>query len=132
MSGAGGPISELNGSPRASSGPRHLAPGIRSRRATLKCPMKINAYLAKSSVVAALGGLLFGFDTAVISGATGALRSTYALTDWSLGLTVAAALYGTILGSMFGGIPGDRYGRRASLRITAVLYLISALGCAFA
>lgn len=94
--------------------------------------MKINAYLAKSSVVAALGGLLFGFDTAVISGATGALRSTYALTDWSLGLTVAAALYGTILGSMFGGIPGDKYGRRASLRITAVLYVISALGCAFA
>jgi SP family arabinose:H+ symporter-like MFS transporter len=94
--------------------------------------MKINAYLAKSSVVAALGGLLFGFDTAVISGATGALRSTYALTDWSLGLTVAAALYGTILGSMFGGIPGDKYGRRASLRITAVLYVVSALGCAFA
>jgi len=94
--------------------------------------MKINAYLAKSSVVAALGGLLFGFDTAVISGATGALRSTFALTDWSLGLTVAAALYGTILGSMFGGVPGDKYGRRASLRITAVLYVISALGCAFA
>src|SRR5271169_5177386 len=94
--------------------------------------MKINAYLAKSSVVAALGGLLFGFDTAVIAGATAALTTLYHLTPASLGLTVAAALYGTILGSMFGGIPGDRYGRRGSLRITAILYLISALGCAFA
>jgi len=94
--------------------------------------MKMNAYLAKSSVVAALGGLLFGFDTAVISGATSALSSLYHLSPTSLGFTVAAALYGTVIGSMFGGIPGDRYGRRASLRITAVLYLISALGCALA
>jgi SP family arabinose:H+ symporter-like MFS transporter len=92
----------------------------------------MNAYLAKSSLVAALGGLLFGFDTAVIAGATGALTATYALSPATLGLTVAAALYGTILGAMFGGIPGDLYGRRASLRITAVLYLLSALGCAFA
>jgi len=94
--------------------------------------MTINGNLAKSSVVAALGGLLFGFDTAVISGATGALRTQYSLSDFSLGVTVSAALVGTILGAMFGGIPGDRYGRRASLRITAVLYLVSALGCAFA
>src|ERR1022692_5014665 len=94
--------------------------------------MRINGYLAKSSLVAALGGLLFGFDTAVISGATGALTTTYSLTPATLGLTVAAALYGTIVGAMFGGIPGDRYGRRGSLRITAVLYLLSALGCAFA
>src|ERR1039457_3511165 len=94
--------------------------------------MRINGYLAKSSLVAALGGLLFGFDTAVISGATGALTTTYSLTPATLGLTVAAALYGTIVGAMFGGVPGDRYGRRGSLRITAVLYLLSALGCAFA
>jgi SP family arabinose:H+ symporter-like MFS transporter len=94
--------------------------------------MKINAYLARSSVVAALGGLLFGFDTAVISGATTALTTTYSLTTWSLGLTVAAALYGTIIGAMFGGVPGDRYGRRGSLRITAILYLVSSLGCALA
>jgi len=94
--------------------------------------LSMNAYLAKSSVVAALGGLLFGFDTAVIAGATAALTTTYALSPATLGQTVATALYGTILGAMFGGIPGDVYGRRASLRITAVLYLISALGCAFA
>jgi SP family arabinose:H+ symporter-like MFS transporter len=94
--------------------------------------MKINGYLAKSSLVAALGGLLFGFDTAVISGATGALTATYGLTPASLGFTVSAAIAGTIFGAMFGGIPGDRYGRRASLRITGILYLLSALGCAFA
>jgi sugar porter (SP) family MFS transporter len=94
--------------------------------------MTINGYLAKSSVVAALGGLLFGFDTAVIAGATAALQKQYSLTDAALGVTVSAALVGTILGAMFGGIPGDRYGRRNSLRITAVLYLVSALGCAFA
>jgi len=94
--------------------------------------MTINGYLAKSSVVAALGGLLFGFDTAVIAGVTSALQKQYSLTDAALGVTVSAALVGTILGAMFGGIPGDRYGRRNSLRITAILYLISALGCAFA
>jgi sugar porter (SP) family MFS transporter len=94
--------------------------------------MTINGYLAKSSGVAALGGLLFGFDTAVISGTTAALRTQYSLSDDALGITVSSALVGTILGAMFGGIPGDRYGRRNSLRITAVLYLISALGCAFA
>jgi SP family arabinose:H+ symporter-like MFS transporter len=95
-------------------------------------PMEINGYLAKSSVVAALGGLLFGFDTAVISGTTAALTTAYDLTPTTLGITVSAALWGTIIGAMFGGIPGDKYGRRASLRITAVLYLLSALGCAFA
>jgi MFS transporter, SP family, arabinose:H+ symporter len=94
--------------------------------------MQLNAYLVRSSVVAALGGLLFGFDTAVISGVTAALRTQYSLTNLTLGFTVSAALVGTILGAMFGGIPGDRYGRRASLRITAILYLISAIGCAFA
>jgi sugar porter (SP) family MFS transporter len=94
--------------------------------------MKLNAYLAKSSLVAALGGLLFGFDTAVIAGTTSALTATWSLTPATLGLTVAAALYGTIIGAMFGGVPGDRYGRRASLRITGVLYFLSALGCAFA
>lgn len=92
----------------------------------------MNSYLVKSAVVAALGGLLFGFDTAVIAGATAALSAKFDLTPAMLGVTVSSALWGTILGAMFGGIPGDRYGRRASLQITAVLYLISALGCAFA
>jgi SP family arabinose:H+ symporter-like MFS transporter len=94
--------------------------------------MRLTGYLVKSTIVAALGGLLFGFDTAVIAGATGALSAAYHLSPGTLGFTVASALYGTILGSMLAGIPGDRYGRRDSLRLMAVLYLISAIGCAFA
>jgi len=94
--------------------------------------MELNANLIKSTTVAALGGLLFGFDTAVIAGTTHALTDTFQLSPGALGMTVAAALWGTILGAMFAGIPGDRYGRRDSLRIMAVLYLVSAVGCALA
>jgi sugar porter (SP) family MFS transporter len=94
--------------------------------------MKLNAYLAKSTIVAALGGLLFGFDTAVIAGATGALKSQFDLTPLMLGVTVSMALWGTVLGSLLAGIPGDRNGRRASLRLMAILYILSAFGCAFA
>ena len=68
----------------------------------------------------------------MIAGTTSALRLQYSLSDTALGVTVSAALVGTIFGAMFGGVPGDRYGRRDSLRITGVLYLLSALGCAFA
>jgi sugar porter (SP) family MFS transporter len=93
---------------------------------------KLGSYLVRSTIVAALGGLLFGFDTAVIAGTTRDLTATFQLSPWSLGLTVASALWGTILGAIFAGIPGDRYGRRDSLRIMAVLYVVSALGCAFA
>src|SRR3989440_12572134 len=94
--------------------------------------MKLNLYLLKSTVIAALGGLLFGFDTAVIAGTTHALSDTFTLSPAALGLTVSVALWGTILGSMFAGIPGDKIGRRDSLRAMAVLYVVSALGCAFA
>jgi sugar porter (SP) family MFS transporter len=94
--------------------------------------MRLTGILVRSTVVAALGGLLFGFDTAVISGTTAGLTSAFALTPGRLGLTVAIALIGTVVGSIFAGIPGDRYGRSDSLRIMAILYLISALGCAFA
>jgi sugar porter (SP) family MFS transporter len=92
--------------------------------------MNLTPNLAKSTAVAALGGLLFGFDTAVISGATGTLTQTFQLSPGGLGVTVASALAGTIVGAMLAGFPGDRYGRRDSLRIMAILYLISAIGCA--
>src|SRR5437588_10312792 len=94
--------------------------------------MKLNSTLLKSTAVAALGGLLFGFDTVVISGAIQALEGLYDLTPVWKGFTVAAALLGTVIGSMFAGIPGDRLGRRASLRWMAILYVVSAAGCAFA
>ena len=94
--------------------------------------MKLNPVLLRSTVVAALGGLLFGFDTIVISGTTQSLSDLFRLTPLSLGITVSSALAGTILGSMLASIPGEKYGRRDSLRILAVLYLISAVGCAIA
>jgi MFS transporter, SP family, arabinose:H+ symporter len=94
--------------------------------------MKLNASLARSTVVAALGGLLFGFDTAVISGTTRALTAVYNLSPALLGVTVASALLGTVFGAMLAGFPGERYGRRDSLRIMGILYLVSALGCAWA
>ena len=82
--------------------------------------------------MAGLGGLLFGFDTAVISGTTAALTQTYHLAPRLLGITVSIAIWGTVLGAMLAGFPGERYGRRDSLRGLAVLYLISGLGCAAA
>jgi sugar porter (SP) family MFS transporter len=94
--------------------------------------MKLNPMLLKSTVVASLGGLLFGFDTAVISGTTGALSQVYGLSSKSLGITVSIAIWGTVVGAMLAGIPGERYGRRDSLRIMALFYLVSALGCALA
>jgi len=94
--------------------------------------MKLNAYLIKSTVVAALGGLLFGFDTAVIAGTTSSLTTLFHLTPIALGTTVSSALFGTIIGSITAGWPGDAYGRRDSLRVMAVLYLVSSLGCAIA
>ena len=94
--------------------------------------MKLNAPLLKSTMVAALGGLLFGFDTAVISGTTSSLTASYHLSPGLLGATVASALWGTIVGALLAGVLGERYGRRDSLRMMAVLYLISAFGCAAA
>jgi MFS transporter, SP family, arabinose:H+ symporter len=94
--------------------------------------MKLNPNLLKSTFVGALGGLLFGFDTAVISGTTHALTVQYGLTPGTLGITVSSALAGTIVGAMTMGIPGDKYGRRDSLKILALFYLISAIGCGLA
>jgi sugar porter (SP) family MFS transporter len=94
--------------------------------------LKLTPHLVRSTIVAALGGLLFGFDTAVISGTTQALTQLFSLTPNQLGITVASALVGTILGAMLAAYPVDRYGPRGSLRLTALLYFVSALGCAVA
>lgn len=88
--------------------------------------------LILSSIVAALGGFLFGFDTAVISGTTDWLRQVFELSSLELGFTVASALIGTILGAMFIGPYTDKYGRRYVLFILAVLYFISAMGSGLA
>src|SRR5260221_2618154 len=94
--------------------------------------MKLNPHLLKATAVGALGGLLFGFDTAVIAGTTHSLTLAYSLTPRQLGFTVSVALIGTVIGAMSAGIPGQKYGARATLRVLAVFYLLSALGCAFA
>jgi sugar porter (SP) family MFS transporter len=88
--------------------------------------------LVKATVVGGLTGLLFGFDTAVISGTTTGLTKAFGLTPGGLGLTVSIALWGTVAGALLAGIPGDRYGRRDSLRVLAALYLVGALGCPIA
>lgn len=88
--------------------------------------MKLNPYILGNTVIAALGGLLFGFDTAVISGTTEALTKVFALTSGQLGFTVASALIGTILGALIAGRPADRFGRRPVLFAIAVLYFVSA------
>jgi SP family arabinose:H+ symporter-like MFS transporter len=101
-------------------------------RGTEQSASILNAYLLRSALVAALGGLLFGFDTAVISGATRALASQFSLSPAMLGFTVSTALWGTVPGSLFAGLPSDRYGRRALLGALGLLYVISALGSALA
>ncbi len=83
------------------------------------------------STTVALGGFLFGFDTAVISGAEQYIQNLWDLNSVQHGFTVSIALIGTVLGALFGGIPSDRIGRKMTLFWIAVLYLISALGSAF-
>jgi sugar porter (SP) family MFS transporter len=94
--------------------------------------MKLNRLLIGSTLVAALGGFLFGFDTAVISGTTEALRQVYQLTSSQLGITVASALIGTILGSIAAGKPAEQLGRKRTLMILAALFFVSAVGCGIA
>ena len=92
----------------------------------------MNLYLLRAAIIAALGGLLFGFDTAVISGTTDWLSSVFDLSPFWLGLTVSSALIGTIAGAISAGRPADLLGRRRVLVIIAVLYFISAVGSAAA
>ncbi|ACC97925.1 Sugar transport family [Elusimicrobium minutum Pei191] len=92
----------------------------------------MNRKVLKVSLIAALGGLLFGFDTAVISGTTEALTKVFSLTPSSLGFTVAIALIGTILGAVFVGYPANSYGRKNTLKMIALLYFFSSLGTAMA
>ncbi len=91
----------------------------------------MNALVLRSAIVAALGGLLFGFDTAVISGTTQQLTRVYQLSPGGLGFTVATALIGTIFGALIAGKPVDRYGRKKVLFAIGILYFVGALGSAF-
>jgi SP family arabinose:H+ symporter-like MFS transporter len=94
--------------------------------------MALNSTVVKSCLVGSLGGLLFGFDTAVISGTTHALTRAFDLSPSELGITVSIALWGTVMGAMTSGALGDRTGGRSALRLMALFYLISSVGCGVA
>ena len=83
------------------------------------------------SITSALAGFLFGFDTVVISGAEQTIQKLWGLSAGMHGFAMASALYGTVLGSLLGGWPTDRFGRKTTLLSIGVLYIISAVGCAF-
>jgi len=93
--------------------------------------MKKHSVMAWSMVVA-LGGFLFGFDTAVISGAEKAIQQYWNLSVVSHGLTISIALIGTVIGSLFGARPSDIFGRKNTLYFIAAAYLLSSIGTALA
>ena len=94
--------------------------------------MRPNIHLMKATLTGALGGLLFGFDTIVISGVIDTLVRLYGLSPRQMGLTVAIWLVGTVVGSLGAGVAGQKLGGREALRLTAVLYVVSAIGCGLA
>jgi MFS family permease len=84
------------------------------------------------AVTSALAGFLFGFDTVVISGAEQRIQKLWSLSAELHGVAMASALYGTVVGSLFGGWPTDRFGRKTTLFWIGILYVVSAFGCGFA
>lgn len=91
-----------------------------------------NSKLIFWSITVGLGGFLFGLDTAVISGAEQDIQQLWNLDSWSHGLAVAMALYGTVIGAAFGGIPADKIGRKQTLLWIGILFFVSSLGAAIA
>ena len=92
----------------------------------------MNARIFFWSLTSALAGFLFGFDTVVISGAEKTIQALWGLSDNLHGIAMASALYGTVVGSLIGGWPAERLGRKATLLWIGVLYLLGAAGSALA
>src|ERR1041384_4865543 len=92
--------------------------------------MNTSGSAIRNSIVAALGGFLFGFDTAVISGVEKSIQELWSLSNFWHGFTVSAALFGTVLGSLIAGQPAEKYGRKKMLQAIGVLYLITSLATA--
>lgn len=90
----------------------------------------LNTHVLVTSLIASFGGLLFGFDTAVISGTTSDLTTIFHLSPFALGITVSSALWGTVAGAALAGRISDITGRRACLRFLGLLYVVTAAGCA--
>ena len=93
-------------------------------------PSGATAYAVRISLIAALGGFLFGFETAVISGAEKTIQGLWHLSSGWQGFTVASSLIGTVIGSIIAGMPAQKYGRKKVLSVIAIMYLLSAIGCA--
>ena len=93
---------------------------------------RMNRRLILWSITSALAGFLFGFDTVVISGAEQRIQALWGLSAGVHGIALGAALYGTVLGSLLGAWPADRFGRKATLLWVGVLYIISAVGSGLA
>jgi sugar porter (SP) family MFS transporter len=89
----------------------------------------MNGLLIRGVGVGALAGLLFGFDTAVIAGTTDGIRRAFDLDATGIGITVSSALWGTLAGALLAGVPGDRFGARTALKVIALLYVLSGVGC---
>lgn len=87
-------------------------------------------FIIKVSAVAALGGLLFGYDTAVIAGVIGYLEQKFELSPASVGWAASSAIWGCVVGAMMAGYLSDRFGRKKVLIVTAVLFFVSSLGAA--
>jgi len=94
--------------------------------------LSLNGQLIRAAFAGSLAGLLFGFDTAVISGTTDSLVHVYRLSPVQLGLTVSMALVGTVISAISAGVVGQEIGSRATLRITAAIYIVSAIGSSLA
>ena len=92
----------------------------------------MNTRIIVWSITSALAGFLFGFDTVVISGAEQKIQALWSLSATMHGIAIASALYGTVLGSMSGGFVTDKLGRRKTLMLIGVLYLIGSIWSALA
>lgn len=92
----------------------------------------MNKHVLFWSITVGLGGMLFGLDVAVISGAELAIQALWKLDSWTHGLTIATALYGTVIGAAVGGIPADRFGRKPTLLWIGLSFFISSIGAALA
>src|SRR5258708_15665470 len=88
------------------------------------------SYPVRIALIAALGGFLFGFETVVISGAEQTLEKIWHLSSGWQGFTVSSSLLGTIVGSLIAGVPAQKYGRKKTLQVVAVFFIVAAIGCA--
>jgi len=92
----------------------------------------MNKKLVLWSITVALGGLLFGMDVANISGAEQRIQKLWNLSDWMHGTAIAMALYGTIIGAAGGSVPANKFGRKKTLILIGIIFLVSAIGSALA